>query len=91
VLKEASVCGAGCYTAPAALELYAEAFDAAGALDRLEAFASVNGPAFYGLPRNRDTVTLRREAWTLPEQVPFGDAVLKPLRGGETLNWKLQA
>jgi dihydroorotase len=90
VLKEASVCGAGCYTAPAALELYAEGFEAAGALDKLEAFASFHGPDFYGLPRNRGTVTLKREAWTLPESVPFGDAVLKPLRGGETLNWKLQ-
>jgi dihydroorotase len=88
-LKEASVCGAGCYTAPAALELYAEAFEAAGALDKLEAFASFNGPDFYGLPRNRGTVTLRREPWQLPETVPFGDATLKPLRGGETLNWKL--
>jgi dihydroorotase len=88
-LKEASVCGAGCYTAPAALELYAEAFEAAGALDKLEAFASFNGPDFYGLPRNRGTVTLKREPWTLPESVPFGDAQLKPLRGGETLNWKL--
>jgi dihydroorotase len=89
VMKEASVCGAGCYTAPAALELYAEAFEAMGALDRLEAFASFNGPDFYGLPRNTQRVTLRREAWTLPEQVPFGDAVLKPLRGGETLRWRL--
>jgi dihydroorotase len=88
-LKEASVCGAGCYTAPAALELYAEAFEAAGALDKLEAFASFNGPDFYGLPRNRGRVTLNREAWTLPESVPFGGAQLKPLRGGETLNWKL--
>jgi len=89
-LKENSVCGAGCYTAPAALELYAEAFEAAGALDKLEAFASFNGPDFYGLPRNTTRVTLKREPWTLPETVPFGDAVLKPLRGGETLNWKLQ-
>ncbi|MBE7417492.1 MAG: dihydroorotase [Ideonella sp.] len=88
-LKEASVCGAGCYTAPAALELYAEAFEAAGALERLEAFASFNGPAFYGLPRNEGRVTLKREPWTLPEAVPFGDAQLKPLRGGETLNWRL--
>jgi dihydroorotase len=91
VLKEASVCGAGCFTAPAALELYAEAFDAAGALEQLEAFASLNGPAFYGLPPNSGTVTLRREAWTLPEAMPFGDASIKPLRGGETLGWKLQA
>jgi len=89
VLKEASVCGAGCYTAPAALELYAEAFEAAGALDKLEAFASFNGADFYGLPRNTGTVTLRREPWQLPESVPFGDATLKPLRGGETLNWRL--
>jgi dihydroorotase len=90
-LKEASVCGAGCYTAPAALELYAEAFEAAGALEKLEAFASFNGPDFYGLPRNTGTVTLCREAWTLPESVPFGDALLKPLRGGETLTWRLAA
>jgi dihydroorotase len=88
-LKEQSVCGAGCYTAFSALELYAEAFEAAGALDKLEAFASFNGPAFYGLPRNTGTVTLRREAWTLPEALPFGEAQLKPLRGGETLAWKL--
>lgn len=88
-LKEQSVCGAGCYTALSALELYAEAFDAAGALDKLEAFASVNGPAFYGLPRNRGTVTLRRQPWTLPEALPFGDAQLKPLRGGESLAWQL--
>jgi dihydroorotase len=88
-LKEQSVCGAGCYTAPAALELYAEAFEAAGALDRLEGFASLHGPAFYGLPANSGTVTLRREPWTLPESLPFGDATIKPLRAGETLNWRL--
>ena len=88
-LKEQSVCGAGCYTAMAALELYAEAFDAVGALDKLEAFASFNGPAFYGLPRNHGSVTLKREHWTLPESLPFGDAQLKPLRGGESVAWKL--
>jgi dihydroorotase len=88
-LKEHACGCAGCYTALAALELYAEAFDAAGALDRLEGFASFHGADFYGLPRNRGTVTLRREAWTLPDAVPFGDAVLKPLRGGETLAWRL--
>ena len=87
-LKEASVCGAGCYTALSALELYAEVFDAAGALHQLEGFASHHGPAFYGLARNAGTVTLRREAYTLPEAVPFGDAQLKPLRGGETLAWR---
>jgi len=89
-LKEQSVCGAGCFTAPAALELYAEAFEAAGALHQLEAFASLHGPAFYGLPPNTDRVTLKREPWALPETLPFGEAVIKPLRGGETLTWKLQ-
>jgi dihydroorotase len=88
-LKEQSVCGAGCFTAPSALELYAEAFDAAGALDRLEGFASHHGPDFYGLPRNAGTVTLRRAPRTLPETLPFGDATIKPLRGGETLAWSL--
>ena len=88
VMKEASVCGAGCFTALSALELYAEAFDAVGALDKLEGFASHHGPAFYGLPRNGGTVTLARQPYTLPEAVPFGDAQLKPLRGGETLAWR---
>lgn len=88
VMKEASVCGAGCYTALSALELYAEAFDAVGALDKLEGFASHHGPAFYGLPRNAGTVTLVRQPYTLPEAVAFGDAQLKPLRGGETLAWR---
>ena len=88
-LKEASVCGAGCYTALTALELYAQAFDAAGALDRLEAFASFHGPDFYGLPRNTGRITLRRSAWTVPESLPFGDAALKPLRAGETIEWSL--
>jgi dihydroorotase len=87
-LKEHALGCAGCYTARSALELYAEAFDAAGALDRFEAFASFNGPAFYGLPRNAGTVTLRRQAWTLPEALPFGEATLKPLRGGELLAWQ---
>ncbi len=91
VMKEASVCGAGCFTAPSALELYAEAFEAAGALDKLEAFASHHGADFYGLPRNTGTVTLRREPWALPETLPFGDATIKPLRAGETLTWKLAA
>ncbi|WP_418318665.1 dihydroorotase [Piscinibacter sakaiensis] len=88
-LKEHAVGCAGCYTAASALELYAQAFDEAGALDQLEAFASFNGADFYSLPRNQGKVTLRRERWTLPETLPFGDAELKPLRGGETLDWKL--
>lgn len=88
-LKEHATGCAGCYTAHAAVELYAEAFDAAGALDKLEAFASFNGADFYGLPRNTGTVTLRRASWTPPATVPFGQAELKPLRGGEPLAWKL--
>lgn len=88
LLKEHASGCAGCYTALSALELYAEAFEAAGALGRLEAFASFNGADFYGLPRNTGTVTLRREAWTLPETLAFGGAPLKPLRAGETLAWR---
>ncbi|WKB52082.1 dihydroorotase [Eleftheria terrae] len=88
-LKEHASGCAGCYTAHAALELYAEAFEAAGALDRLEGFASFHGADFYGLPRNTGQVTLRKESWTPPETMPFGDAQLKPLRGGEALAWRL--
>jgi dihydroorotase len=87
-LKEHVTGCAGCYTALTALELYAEVFDAAEALDKLEGFASFHGPAFYGLPRNAGTVTLRRQPWTPPETLPFGDATLKPLRGGEVLAWQ---
>ncbi|CAG9163720.1 MULTISPECIES: dihydroorotase [Cupriavidus] len=87
-LKEHACGCAGCYTALHAMELYAEAFDAAGALDKLEAFASFNGPAFYGLPRNTGTLTLEREDWQLPAELPYGDATLVPLRAGETLRWK---
>ncbi|RZT94914.1 dihydroorotase [Rivibacter subsaxonicus] len=90
-MKEQSVCAAGCYTALSALELYAEAFEAAGALDKFEAFASFNGADFYGLPRNSGTVTLKRESWALPEVLPFGATGLKPLRGGQELGWKLAA
>lgn len=90
-LKEHAMGCAGCYTAHAAIEMYAEAFDTVGALDKLEAFASFNGPAFYGLPRNSGTVTLKRESWTTPESFRFGEADLKPLRGGEALPWRLQA
>ena len=90
-LKEHATGCAGCYTAHAAIEMYAEAFDSVGALDKLEAFASFNGPAFYGLPRNSGSVTLKRENWTSPESFRFGEADLKPLRGGEVLPWRLQA
>ncbi|MCD9120306.1 MULTISPECIES: dihydroorotase [Cupriavidus] len=87
-LKEHACGCAGCYTALHAMELYAEAFDAAGALDKLEGFASFHGPDFYGLPRNTGTLTLRREPWQLPEALPYGETELVPLRGGETLQWK---
>jgi dihydroorotase len=90
-LKEHALGCAGCYTAHAALELYAQAFDAAGAMDKLEGFASFHGADFYGLPRNTGTVTLRRETWTPPEAYAYGEAQLKPLGGGEALAWKLGA
>jgi dihydroorotase len=88
-LKEHATGCAGCYTAHAAMEMYAEAFDNAGALDKLEAFASFFGADFYGLPRNQGTITLRKESWTPPESFAFGEAELKPLRAGEALPWKL--
>jgi dihydroorotase len=85
-----NACGcAGCYSAHSAIELYAEAFEAAGALDKLEAFASFYGADYYGLPRNTDKVTLRREEWEMPHTVEFGGSKLVPLRAGEKLNWKL--
>ena len=88
--KEAACGCAGCYTAHAALELYAEAFEAAGALDRLEAFASFNGPDFYRLPRNSTTATLERQSWIVPEAFAFvGGDPLVPLRAGESLGWRL--
>ncbi len=88
-LKEHANGCAGCYTAHAAMELYAEAFDNAGALDKLEAFASFNGADFYGLPRNTGTITLKRSSWTPPESFAFGEAALKPLRSGEALPWRM--
>lgn len=88
-LKEHACGCAGCFTALHALELYAQAFDQAGALDKLEAFASFHGPAFYNLPRNTGSVMLRRESWTIPEQLPLGDATLVPLNGGEVIPWKM--
>ena len=85
-----AACGcAGCYTALHAMEMYTEAFAQAGALDKLEAFASLNGPAFYDLPVNEGSITLKRESWTLPETVPFGEHRLVPLNAGETINWKM--
>jgi dihydroorotase len=88
-LKEHASGCAGCYTAFTAMELYAQAFDSAGALDKLEGFASFHGADFYGLPRNQGTITLRRQSWTVPETFAFGEAQLKPLCGGETLPWRV--
>jgi dihydroorotase len=87
--KEAECGCAGIYTAHAAIEFYAIAFEEAGALDRLEGFASEFGPQFYGLPANHDTLTLVREDWKVPETLPFGAERIVPLRAGETLPWKL--
>jgi dihydroorotase len=85
-----TACGcAGIFTAPAALELYAEVFEEEGALDRLDAFASLNGPKFYRLPVNESRITLRREPWTVPERVGEGDNAVAPFRAGETLRWRL--
>jgi dihydroorotase len=88
-LKEHATGCAGCYTAHAAMPMYAEAFDNAGALDKLEGFASFYGADFYGLPRNTGTLALRKESWTPPESFAFGEADLKPLRSGEALPWRV--
>ena len=86
-LKEHACGCAGCYTALHAMELYATAFELAGKLDRLEAFASLNGPAFYGLPVNEGKLTLERRPFVVPETLPMGSDTLVPLAAGETLNW----
>ena len=87
--KEAACGCAGIYTAHAAIELYAEAFEAAGALARLEGFASFHGPDFYRLPRNKGTLTLRSEAWRVPDYYPFAGETVVPLRAGESVGWRL--
>ena len=85
-----SACGcAGCFSAYAAIELYAEIFEDLGALDKLEGFASHFGADFYGLSRNSDTITLSREEWTVPAEMAFGDQVIVPLKAGETIRWKV--
>ncbi len=90
--KKEAACGcAGSYTAYAALELYAEAFEEADALDKLEGFASHFGPDFYGLSRNSDQITLIKQDWTVPAKLPLGDGQLVPLRAGETLRWQIKA
>ena len=89
-VKEAACGCAGCYTAHAAIELYAEAFEQRNALDKLEGFASCHGPDFYGLPRNTDRITLVRKDWVGPTELPLGEQVVIPLRAGEKLRWRLQ-
>lgn len=88
--KEAACGCAGSYTAHAAIELYAEAFETAGALDKLEAFASFNGPDFYGLPRNTDTITLINESWDVPATYPLGEEKVVPIRAGEQISWAVK-
>ncbi len=84
-----NACGcAGCYTAHAGIELYAEAFEQAAALDRLEGFASFFGADFYGLPRNQDQISLVKSSWTVPQEVAYGENTLVPLRGGDQIAWK---
>lgn len=87
--KEAACGCAGCYTAHAAIEMYAETFDNLGILDKLEGFASLHGPDFYGMPRNTDQITLVREPWSTPAMLPLGDQEVIPLRAGETLQWRV--
>jgi dihydroorotase len=88
--KKESSCGcAGIFSAHAAIEMYTTVFEDLGALDKLEAFASFHGPDFYGLPRNTDSITLKREPWIIPESYPLADQTLIPMMAGETLNWKL--
>ena len=87
--KEAGCGCAGIYTAHAGIELYAEAFEAAGALDKLEGFAAFFGADFYGLPRNRERITLRRNAWPVPEELRFGAHTLVPLRSGASIAWQI--
>lgn len=89
-LKEHACGCAGCYTALHAMELYTQAFEQAAALDQLEAFASFNGPDFYQLPRNSGSITLVREDWQIPAELPFADTSVVPLNSGETLHWKMR-
>lgn len=88
-LKEHACGCAGCYTATHAMELYATAFEMAGRLNKLEAFASFRGPDFYGLPRNTDKITIKRESFQIPVELPFGKETIVPLAAGETLNWRM--
>lgn len=90
--KKEAACGcAGSYTAHAAIELYAEVFEQENALDKLEGFASFNGPDFYGLPRNQDTITLIKNTWQVPDTLTFGNDKVVPVRASESIAWQVQA
>ena len=84
-------CAAGCYTAHAAIELYAEVFDKFNAIEKLEGFASHFGADFYRFPRNKDTITLEKNSWTVPKEIKFGNEQLIPIKAGETLNWRIKS
>ena len=84
-------CAAGCYTAHAAIELYAEVFDKFKAIEKLEGFASHFGADFYQFPRNKDTITLEKKSWTVPKEIKFGNEQLIPIKAGETLNWRVKS
>ena len=89
--KKESACGcAGIFSAHAAIELYATIFEQQGVLDKLEAFASFNGPDYYGLPRNSRTITLTKQDWQVPDEYPMGSETLVPFLAGQTLSWKLE-
>jgi dihydroorotase len=90
--EKESACGcAGIYSAHSALELYAQVFEDKGRLETFEAFSSINGARFYGLPQNTDTVTLVKQSWQVPESIPFAEGEVVPMMAGETLRWKLLA
>lgn len=89
--KKETDCGcAGIYTAPAAMELYTEVFEEQGALDKLEIFSSLSGPAFYGLPANEEHITLHRQPWTMPAAFPLANSTVVPVRANETIHWTLE-
>ncbi len=89
-VSQESACGcAGIYSAPVALSLYAEAFESAGALEKLEAFACFNGPDFYGLPRNTRQIKLVRKPWTVPQWFEFGDSIVVPMYAGQEVQWQV--
>ena len=90
IAKKVAAAAPGALAIPSAVEMYAEVFEQADAMDKFEAFASINGPDFYGLPYNKTSITLERESWEIPQSLPYGDCVIVPLAAGNQLNWKLK-